>query len=175
MTALTLDDLKNYLRYEIDDTDQDVALNLILKGGQSWIERYTGLLLTQREVTQSSAAFGDYIDLRYGPYLADSLTIGYLDAAGATQTLDAFQASVSNGATRIYPAVGATWPDVGTPAGITLTYTAGYADPDDAPEVLLYALGIFAAMGDDERAGGDSTSWGAIKALLEDFHCPVIA
>lgn len=175
MTALTLADLKSYLRYEADDTSNDTALGIILAGGQSWIERYTGQLLTQREVTETPRGFGTFFDLRWQPYVADSLTIGYRDTAGEEQAIADVQIATVDGRARIYPAVNGAWPIVGSPAGITLTYTAGYADPDDAPEVLLLALGVFAAMSDEDRAGGDSASWNAIKALLEDFHMPGLA
>lgn len=42
MTALTLDLIKAFLRYEADNTDQDVTLAVALQAGIDWVENYTG-------------------------------------------------------------------------------------------------------------------------------------
>ncbi len=42
MTALTLDLIKAYLRYELDGIDNDVSLSVALAAGIEWVERYTG-------------------------------------------------------------------------------------------------------------------------------------
>ncbi|MGW8190155.1 head-tail connector protein [Sphingomonas hankookensis] len=46
MTALTLDLIKRYLRYELDGIDNDVPLSIALAAGIGWVEGYTGRKIT---------------------------------------------------------------------------------------------------------------------------------
>lgn len=46
--TVTLADVKNYLRYEAGETEQDDALSIMLAGAQNWVEQHT------------HKAFGDY-------------------------------------------------------------------------------------------------------------------
>lgn len=46
MTALTLDLVKGYLRYELDAIDNDLMLSVALQAGIEWVELYTGRAIT---------------------------------------------------------------------------------------------------------------------------------
>lgn len=123
MTALTLSEVKNYLRYEEDDTWQDDALGIILAGAQRWVENYTGHILTQRVVTETLVAFPAFHVLRWKPYVADSLTLTYLDSSYAeVDDFEAFAVFDALGATRVVPT--SEWPT--SVGGITFSYMAGY-------------------------------------------------
>lgn len=169
--TVTLAQVKNYLRYEVSETDQDVALGIILAGAQNWVEKHTGHALTEREFVQSVPAFTDYIDLQYYPYV-EGLTIAYRDTAGDAQEIEDAVAVDAGGVSRVYPA--SAWPSTATAPGIAITYTAGYADPDDAPEVMLLAICLITAMTDEERGTlGDGKS--AAEWLLDSYHKPALA
>ena len=46
MTALTLDLVKRYLRYELDAIDDDTMTTVALAAGIEWVEKYTGRAIT---------------------------------------------------------------------------------------------------------------------------------
>lgn len=172
MTALTLSELKNYLRYEDADTSQDTALGIVLGAAQRWVENYTGHILVQRVVTQSPTALGDYVDLRWRPYVADSLTLTVLDSAYAEDDEFAdFVVYPVNGIWRVKTT--GTWPT--TYGGYTFSYLAGYEDAYDAPEDLMLAMALYAGMTDEERGEQSSQGWKSLYSLLEQYRMPVLA
>lgn len=179
MAVLSLTELKKYLRYESADTSNDDPLTLIVDGGQRYIENYTGHILVQREVVESPAAFptarrtGEvpYYDLRWKPYVADSLEIGYLDGNYEAGTVDELTVYAVDGTTRVIPTSG--WP--GDYVGVTFTYTAGYENLAAVPDDLLHALAIYAGMSDEDRAAPGSGGWMALDHLLTPYRLPVLA
>lgn len=172
MTALTLSELKNYLRYEDDDTSQATALGIILAGAQRWVENYTEHLLVQRVVTESPVSLGDFFDLRWKPYVASSLTITVLDESYAEDdTFAAFTVYPVNGVWRVKPTD--DWPT--TYGGFTFSYMAGYEETYDIPEDLLLAVALHAGMSDEDRADMSSQGWKSLYNLLEQYRKPVLA
>ena len=167
--TLTVPQVRDYLRY--DHTDNDPALAIILDGAKNWVERYTAHLLTQRTVSESFPAFRTYHDLRWKPYLADSLAITYRDGDFAEQTFADTRIYASQGTFRVSPAT--VWPTGAV--GATLTYTAGYETADEVPDVLIHALAVYAGMSDEDRATLNGDSKHALNWLLEDFRLPVLA
>lgn len=171
MTALSLDDAKNFLRYETTDTDQDPTLTTLLAAGQDYVERITGHLLTQREVTQGASELAGAITLNKYPIDPDQpITITYFDTDGAAQTITTARLAACLRPAYLTPAFQTTWPiaDCGQP--ITITYTAGYASADDVPAGLLHAMLVYAGMGDDARNGNVTPeAWAAINALCQPY------
>ena len=172
--ALTLDTAKQFLRY--DDTDQDAVLAIALAAGQEWVERYTGLLLTQREVTQAFPRFCGTLPLIYGPVLADSATINYVATDGTASTAESRMiVTDSAGRATLWPLSGAQWP-IADETGLSITYTAGYATPDDVPAGLLHAMLVYAGAFDDLRNGQDMTAaMNACFALIAPYRGPAFA
>lgn len=174
MTAVTLAEVKEWLRYEASETEQDTALGMMLAGAQNWVERHTGHILVQREVTQYVGEFGSFVELAYFPFVS-GMSIAYRDTAGDAQEIDDALVFNEGGVYRTYPA--SAWPATATQPGIVLTYTAGYADPEDAPAAMLQAMCLLAAMTDEERAAaGDSEkARQSIEWLLESYRKPALA
>lgn len=175
MTAPSLPELKNYLRYESGDTSQDTALGIILGGAQRWVENFTGHILVQRVVTESPLAFGaSFLPLRWKPYVPsddDGLVISYLDSAYGDQTFEAFSVYQALGGWRVAPT--SEWPSA--VKAITLTYLAGYEDVYDIPEDLMLAVALLAGMTDEERGDQSSQGWKSLYNLLEQYRMPVLA
>jgi uncharacterized phiE125 gp8 family phage protein len=74
--------------------------------------------------------------IRLGMPPLRSATITYVDKDGSTQTLDSSQYVVDTNSEpgRIHPAYGVRWPSVRhQPKSITVTFSAGYDDPDSIP------------------------------------------
>ena len=176
MTVLTVAEAKKYLRYDAADTSNDDPLAIIVAGAQRWVENYTDHILEQRTVTQTFPAFPTaaplYFDLRYKPYVADSLVVSYLDADFATVSdFDAFTIYAHEGTQRVIP--DSAWPDAYQ--GVSLSYTAGYADIDAVPEDIIHAICIYAAATDQERASPDGDAWKALDSILWNYRLPVLA
>lgn len=179
MAALTLAEAKKYLRYEAADTSNDDALNLIIDAGQRYIENYTGHILVQRQVTETLTTFPvaritgqvPYHDLRWKPYVADTLAVTYLDAVYESAEFEDVTIYNHAGATRVIPT--SSWP--GAFIGVTLTYSAGYATAAAVPDDLMLALAVFASMTDEERSAPESNGWKSVHSLLEFYHTPVLA
>lgn len=178
MSALTVNQVKAYLRYDSVDTSQDSTLTLILAAAQRWVENYTGHILVEREVTESPVAFPTaptgqtaYHDLRYKPAQADTLDIAYLDADLEAQTFTAFTAYLASGTYRIVADV--SWPE--DASGVAITYMAGYAEVADIPEDLIHAMLLYAGMSDQDRAETNSMAWKALDAILTHYRLPVLA
>lgn len=177
--ALTLEQLKSWLRYEEEDQDQDATLTIALNAAVGWVEKQTGLLLTRREVTQPVRSFDGCIRALWGPN-PELMTITYVGSDDAPATIDDGRViitdSLGNGS--FYPALGAQWP---WGREISVAYMAGYADPDDVPEGLLMAVLLLAGNWDTNRIGvttGNSTASEmplAVQSLVEQFRIPVLA
>ena len=168
MSGLTLDQVKQWLRY--DTNDNDTALNIMLAAGKQWIERYTGHLLTEREVTEALRAGQTYFDLRWKPFKPDSLSVAYVDSAFASQEFEGASIFAIDDTYRVQTA---SWPSGART--VNLTYTAGYANPEDIPDVFALALALWSGMSDLDRSALSEDGKSAIHFLLEDYHCPVLA
>ena len=74
------------------------------------------------------------------PPLQSVDSISYIDGDGASQTLDPADYRVfapDSDPGRVEPAYGLSWPAVrGQSGAVTITYTCGYGDPADVPELI---------------------------------------
>lgn len=149
--ALTLDFLKQYLRYEAEDTEQDAVLFAGLNAAINHVERHTGLLLTRREVMQPVRSFGSCIPALWGPR-PEIVAITYTGSDGAPGIVS--DARVVNtdslGRGSFYPSFAGQWP---WGQDIVLAYEAGFANPEDVPPALLMAVLLMAGNFDANRSG----------------------
>ncbi len=171
-----LDAAKLHLR--VDTDDQDSAIEGYILAARRRIETRTGHILLRREVTRSYASF-DAVKVREFPIVLDeALALEYLDAASASQTFTDFRLSTATRPGRLYLASGATWPGIATADdAVTLTFTAGYEDPDAVPaefkEAILLLVGHFfeaRATAEPAQAVQD-----AVDYLLVDYRLPALA
>lgn len=173
MAAVTLDQAKAFLRYDADD--QDATLDLVLRAAQDWVERHTGHALTRRTFTQGVKSFCGPVSLDWWP-VSGTVSIAYVDTAGEPQTIaDARLVDVLRPAS-VYAASGASWPMVDYGGQHAVTYTAGYATPDDVPAGLLLAMLVHAGMTDEQRGGDTSAvAWEALYNLCAPYRLPGLA
>ena len=145
---------KKHLRVETTADDALIADKII--AAREWVEDYTGLVLTRREVTEAIGAFSAQTRLRAWPLADEPISIVYRDFAGAEQTIaDATLWALSRPAI-IYPADGAVWPCGSTMTGpASVTFTAGYATAADVPQVLKQAMLVMLTAFYDDRPGGE--------------------
>ena len=153
---LGLDEVKLNLRVDGDDEDQ--AISDLIVTAREYIEDYTGLVLTPREVYETVPSLGDRIILKSWPIASkDDIAISYYDHSGASIAIDPSQwyAILGEKPARLV-AVRSGWGISGGfgPLGLTLehsrspilpfttvfTLQAGYQTPDDVPATVKRAM-----------------------------------
>lgn len=167
MTALTLDLVKGYLRYELDGIDNDLQLGVALQAGIEWVEDYTGCVLAPREVAQPVSAPRRFVELNHWP-VTGPVSLNYsADAGSQTVELSLFNAT--------RPATVAATPGWTTSlcrAPATITYTAGFADPEIIPAGLLHGVLLYAGAFDRLRDNADGGDLQPVIAVCQRFRRP---
>jgi len=161
---LTLDEIKDHIRWESDAND-DAVLALYRRSAVDQMDGAAGLL-NRAIITQTwelkldgfpVAAFPSPTGLRKSqihiplPPLQSITSVQYIDTDGTTQTLAASKYKVLNAsnptrAALIEEAFGETWPATRHESGsVTVTFVAGYglrnAVPEHIRHLLLFTIG----------------------------------
>ena len=145
---------KQHLRVLHDD--EDAIIQQYIDASVAEVETLSGQLMTRREVSQSFAAFSDWLPLDYGP-LPEAIEIVYVDTDDAEQTIA--DALYVRG--RVYPD-GDEWPDIADNTQITVTYTAGW---EEAPAGLVQAALVLIAGRYSSREGAYDEALRAAESL----------
>jgi len=134
---ITLAEAKAQLRILSDDEDAVVTSAII--DARGWIENYTGLVLTRREVTEVLRGFGD--SLATWPIVSID-AVDYVDGDGTEQALPDtdFFAQIARRPARI---VAPRWPRLYDGSAVAITMTAGFAT---AEAIQLFSPNIIRAM-----------------------------
>jgi uncharacterized phiE125 gp8 family phage protein len=140
---ITLDDMKLHLR--VDGTDEDALIAQLIRAAVQHVERVTGWVCgPERAVTYVFDAFDDALRIPLRPVKAGSVTLAYLDMAGASQAFTDIRVVEQSGVSRVLPSIGSAWPIAADAAAVvTLSATVGYdvADlatkPDEAPRAAV--------------------------------------
>ena len=145
-TLVTLALVKEHLRKTT--TDEDSAIGAYLAAAIAYVEKYTGHILAQREVTDAFPAWGSYLTLRHQPITVGdptpALTVSYLDSEGNEVEFTGRVVRDQTYPWTIYPPFGSPFPTLADNGTITVTYTAGYATgevPDDLNAAVLLLCG----------------------------------
>lgn len=154
---LQLADVKLHLKIDVDESDQDDYLNMLIDAAQAHLEGRDGILgrafLTQQwRLTLSSfydPVCSPWNSFRAGeiriplPPLASVESVKYLDSTETLQTVSSSLYRIVDGGgqvSSIIPKVGQVWPiAICAPDAVRIEFTAGYTDDDgDAdPESFL--------------------------------------
>ncbi len=142
---LTLAEVKEFLRIEVDETEEDALLGSLIASATVTLDGYGGLLGRALIDQQWRQRFSDFPDWDRLPLplglVRTAPVVTYRDTLGGEQTFDRFHLVT----TALGPAIeledGATWPQTATrPDAVTVTWTAGYGpDAADVPEVFRTA------------------------------------
>jgi uncharacterized phiE125 gp8 family phage protein len=162
------------LQARVTHSEEDVLLTQYIASAKAWVERYTGLMLEEAEVTDRFTEFGDYLKLSRGPFL-ELTGVTYTDADGDPQTIT--DARYQDGL--LYaPTTG--WPSIETYSTIEAIYTAGFDVYNPLPEELVQAQLLLISHWYDNRSavlvGSISKELEyAIEALAGPFRLPTLA
>lgn len=157
---ITLSEAKQQLR--IDGNADDATINRLIATAREWVEGVTGVLLAEREVTETLPAFGPRNALRSRPINgAEPIVVEYIDRTGGSQTItdarivNGEQILASGGPVLLHPAIGARWPCADGRYPVSVTFTAGINDADKIPAVLRQAVLLLITAYEADREGGD--------------------
>lgn len=168
---ITTAEARKHLR--VDSTADDSLIADKIAAAREWVEDYTGLILTRREVTESLNYFLAQTKLRAWPIAADEpVSIVYRDTAGAEQTIADAQLRASVRPGEIYPAAATRWPLNSAVSGtIAVTFTAGYANAASVPPILKQAMLVMLTAFYEDRDGGElfAASECSAKALCRRY------
>lgn len=144
-SPVSLAELKAHLR--IGHSDEDYTISQYLESATAYVENSTGRKLVMQTVTQKADKFDDPIYLRWGP--ASSITsITYVDSSGTTQTLadTVYQLVDDESPAYLTLKYDQSWPSTRNSArAVTITYRAGYSEPDLCPAPLKDAILLLAS------------------------------
>jgi len=144
-SLLSLEEVKQYLRIESDDTDEDLALNSMIGAAVSSLDGYSGLLgraLLTQSWRQSFDSFPEDGRLPIALGTVQNVdTLDYVDDLGSSRTFDAWHLVNELIGPALVLQDSATWPStVIRPDAVTVTWTAGYGEsPDDVPDQFRVA------------------------------------
>lgn len=158
---VSLAEAKAHLR--LDASDEDTLVTALIVAARRQAEARTGrVFITQRWKLTADSFPEDSFDLP-NPPLSSVVSLTYLDADGARQTLASteYQVVTDELVGRVLPTYGKVWPACREVAGsIELTFEAGYgaaaAVPQDLKAWILLAIGTLhkerTAVPDGQRA-----------------------
>ena len=153
---------------KIDTDEEDMLLETYIKAARTYCERYTGKAYEARPETFEVGHFGDCIEIPVSP-VSSVTTILYTNPDGDEDNLDISEVRLVG--RRIYPALGAVFPDIAYPSYVYVTVQVGDAN-DDVPEHIQQAMLLLIAHWYENRetvaVGTISSNIGmTTKALLD--------
>jgi uncharacterized phiE125 gp8 family phage protein len=141
-TLVTLETVKQHLR-KGSDTSEDTVIGAYRTAAIAYVEKFTGHILIQREVTDSFAEWGDFLTLRHQPITVGdptpTLTVTYHDAEGDETEYASRVIRDQRYPWTIHAPYGDEFPVLADNGTITVTYTAGY-DAGEVPDELNAAV-----------------------------------
>ena len=172
--VLTLDDAKEHLSVDADDTHDDDKIEAFVAAATAHVAGVDGWLgrsLGKQTLEARLCGFSTWIKLPYGPVLS-VMSIKYDDAEGIEQTLDPSQYSVHGD--MICRAANVSWPAVASgPESVRVQYEAGYAD-GKVPTPIIQAIKLM--VGDfyrfTESAAAGATNKVPMSATVERLLAP---
>lgn len=153
-----LDEVKLFCR--IDGEIDDPLATSLITAARMYFEGQTNLRLISQEIQDDRENFPhDYFYLE-GPVQSIDL-IEYIDENGDWQEWDLLevQSDLLSNPARFYPADTFSYPSVLEGLGaVSVTYTAGYGDATDVPEIIKQALKMLVSHWFNQRETSSDTT-----------------
>jgi uncharacterized phiE125 gp8 family phage protein len=179
-TLVTLETVKQHLRKT--STDEDTVIAAYRTAAIAYVGKYTGHLLIQQEVTDSFAAWGDFLTLRHQPITVDdptpTLVVTYHDEEGDETEYEERVIRDQTYPWTIHAPYGSDFPTLADNGTITVTYTAGYATgevPDELNAAVLLLCGHWYANRSAVEEGSFQELPLAVVSMCRPFRGAVMA
>ena len=137
----------------IDTSADDWTVGCMITAAREWAELYSGRSFMTQTLTEKLGMFSNTMELPYPP-LSSVTSITYIDADGATQTLDAsvYDVDTTTEPGLVTLAYDESWPTTRNEHhAVTITYVAGYGTADDVPDKMKNAIMMLVANMDINR------------------------
>lgn len=149
---------------EIDFTDDDTLITLLIAGARAFAEKYCGTRFATQTISVKCDCFSDFAKFAEAP-VQSVTSITYVDTDGATQTLATSVYELRNDGLEVSIVLkyGQTWPATQVGSRITVVAVVGYTTvPDDVKRALL----LYIAGGYANRENMKDSDWTAFDSLL---------
>lgn len=161
---ITIEQARRQVRLVDTDTSFDAELTDYIAAARAHIEKYTGTPLVARTIAVQADGFEDLAHLPVAP-IQSITSIGYVDADGADQTVDASVYAFH--ADGLEPSIdlksGNQWPAAQAGSRITLTAVVGY---DTIPDDVIHAVKLLVAQFFDGHEITPAQGWTWLDSLL---------
>lgn len=139
---ITLEQAKQHLRLSVSDTSEDAVIDSAITDARGWVEDYTGLMLSNRNIRETISGFGD--TLRMWP-ISEIFAVQYRDTAGSEVELpaDAYFMQAAIRPALLFSLGGAAWPALYPESRITIFARAGFVN---AEEINNFSPNLLRAM-----------------------------
>ncbi|MGE8143450.1 head-tail connector protein [Novosphingobium sp. NPDC080210] len=163
--AVTLEEARQQLR--LDGHDEDLLLGAKLDAAQAELEQQTGLKLCEQTLELQLESWSQEITVPVRPCVVAE--IRYTAANGSTVTLPEshYLARKRHGFTRIRPASGRSWPELGPDGLIEVTFSAGFAENDPDLAIARAAILVKTASMFENREGAACLAFDTLVAQLQ--------
>lgn len=163
--AVTLEEARQQLR--LDGRDEDLLLGAKLDAAQAELEQQAGLKLCEQTLELQLEGWKDELTVPVRPCTVAE--IRYSAASGAVVTLPEADYVVRkrHGFTRIRPASGKIWPELGADGLIRITLSAGFADTDPDLQIARAAILVKVASMFENREGAPCLAFDTLVGQLQ--------
>ena len=163
--AVTLEEARQQLR--LDGHDEDLLLGAKLDAAQAELEQRTGLKLCEQTLELQLECWSPEINVPVRP--CSVAEIRYTAANGGTIILPEshYVARKRHGFTRIRPASGKSWPELGPDGLIRVTLSAGFAENDPDLSIARAAILVKTASLFENREGAPCLAFDTLVAQLQ--------
>ncbi len=163
--AVTLEEARQQLR--LDGHDEDLLLGAKLDAAQAELEQQTGLRLCEQTLELQLEGWSQEITVPVRPCVVAE--IRYTAANGATVILPEghYVARKRHGFTRIRPASGRSWPELGADGLIQVMLSAGFAENDPDLAIARAAILVKTASLFENREGAACLAFDTLVAQLQ--------
>jgi len=163
--AVTLEEARQQLR--LDGRDEDLLLGAKLDAAQAELELQTGLRLCEQALELQLEGWEDEITVPVRPCIVAE--VRYTAVNGNTTVLPEgdYVARRRNGFTRIRPASGKSWPELGADGLIQITLSAGFADTAPDLQIARAAILVKVATMFENREGAACLAFDSLVGQLK--------
>ena len=163
--AVTLEEARQHLR--LDVRDEDLLLVAKLDAAQAELEQQTGLKLCEQTLELQLESWSQEITVPVRPCVVAD--IRYTAANGATIILPEshYFARKRHGFTRIRPASGKSWPELGPDGLIQVTLSAGLDENDPDLAIARAAILVKTASLFENREGAACLAFDTLVGQLK--------
>lgn len=163
--AVTLEEARQQLR--LDARDEDLLLGAKLDAAQAELELQTGLKLCEQTLELQLEGWEDQITVPVRPCTV--VEVRYTSISGITLTLSEtdFVARKRHGFTRIRPASGKSWPELGTDGLIQITLSAGFGENEPDLAIARAAILVKTASLFENREGAACFAFDTLVGQLK--------